>query len=169
MHSFQTVGCSCRPHCLIVKTNFIVYCIWWWFCRFEKLCLRCSAVWSAERFYSVVLILTLHGTTRNTASHVTLLEVGCVKMSFVYCPFPTDVIHTVGPVARGHVGPTETNDLTSCYQNSLRLMKEHGLSTVVSTVRHRSHTHLRRIFFFLCSVQLERKKLYASVFLFDSE
>ncbi|KAM7385798.1 hypothetical protein PAMP_001854 [Pampus punctatissimus] len=45
----------------------------------------------------------------------------------VPCP---NVIHTVGPVARGHVGPTETNDLTSCYQNSLRLMKEHGLSTV---------------------------------------
>ncbi|XP_060942903.1 ADP-ribose glycohydrolase MACROD2 isoform X2 [Limanda limanda] len=40
------------------------------------------------------------------------------------------VIHTVGPVARGHVGPTETNDLTSCYQNSLGLMKEHGLRTV---------------------------------------
>ncbi|XP_061914463.1 ADP-ribose glycohydrolase MACROD2 isoform X1 [Entelurus aequoreus] len=40
------------------------------------------------------------------------------------------VIHTVGPVARGHVGPTETNDLTSCYQNSLRLVKEYGLSTV---------------------------------------
>ncbi|KAI3362644.1 hypothetical protein L3Q82_001722 [Scortum barcoo] len=43
-----------------------------------------------------------------------------------------DVIHTVGPVARGHVSPIETNDLTSCYQNSLRLMKEHGLSTVFS-------------------------------------
>ncbi|XP_029376593.1 ADP-ribose glycohydrolase MACROD2 isoform X2 [Echeneis naucrates] len=40
------------------------------------------------------------------------------------------VIHTVGPVARGHVGPTETNDLTSCYQNSLSLMKENGLRTV---------------------------------------
>ncbi|XP_068597683.1 ADP-ribose glycohydrolase MACROD2 [Brachionichthys hirsutus] len=40
------------------------------------------------------------------------------------------VIHTVGPVARGHVGLTETNDLTSCYQNSLRLTMEHGLSTV---------------------------------------
>ncbi|GLD68565.1 O-acetyl-ADP-ribose deacetylase MACROD2 isoform X1, partial [Lates japonicus] len=51
-------------------------------------------------------------------------------MSFVCCPLPTDVIHTVGPVARGHVGPIETNDLTSCYQNSLRLMKEYGLSTV---------------------------------------
>nr|XP_043901714.1 ADP-ribose glycohydrolase MACROD2-like isoform X1 [Solea senegalensis] len=42
----------------------------------------------------------------------------------------TNVIHTVGPVARGHVGPAETNDLTSCYQNSLRLVKEHCLSTV---------------------------------------
>lgn len=58
---------------------------------------------------------------------------GCAKLSFLCRPCPTDVIHTVGPVARVHVGPTETNDLTSCYQNSLRLMKEHGLSTVVST------------------------------------
>lgn len=49
----------------------------------------------------------------------------------------TDVVHTVGPMARSHVGPTETNDLTSCYQNSLRLMKEHGLRTVVSS----SHEH----------------------------
>uniref|UniRef100_A0A3Q3IWW5 Macro domain-containing protein n=1 Tax=Monopterus albus TaxID=43700 RepID=A0A3Q3IWW5_MONAL len=40
------------------------------------------------------------------------------------------VIHTVGPVARGHAGPTEISDLTSCYQNCLRLMKEHRLSTV---------------------------------------
>ncbi|KAK2824114.1 hypothetical protein Q5P01_021289 [Channa striata] len=40
------------------------------------------------------------------------------------------VIHTVGPVARGHVGPTEKNDLTSCYQNSLRLLTENNLSTV---------------------------------------
>ncbi|KAI4812870.1 hypothetical protein KUCAC02_024233, partial [Chaenocephalus aceratus] len=54
----------------------------------------------------------------------------------IYVPFvrrlhrDNDVIHTVGPVARGHVGPTESNDLTSCYQNSLRLMKENDLSTV---------------------------------------
>uniref|UniRef100_A0A672JHN4 Mono-ADP ribosylhydrolase 2 n=1 Tax=Salarias fasciatus TaxID=181472 RepID=A0A672JHN4_SALFA len=40
------------------------------------------------------------------------------------------VIHTVGPVARGHVGPTENSDLTSCYQNSLWLMKENDLKTV---------------------------------------
>lgn len=135
MHSFQAVGCYCRPLCLIVETNFIVFCIWWWFCRFWKLCLNCSAAWeTAESFYSTVLILRLHCTTRNTANHVTLPEVGLAEINLVFCPFPTDVIHTVGPVARGHVGRTETNDLTSCYQNSLRLMKEHGLSTVVSTV-----------------------------------
>lgn len=44
----------------------------------------------------------------------------------------TDVIHTVGPVARGHVGATETNDLTSCYQKSLQLLQDNGLSSVVS-------------------------------------
>lgn len=117
--------CEDKLYCIVFSNNFG------------------SAVWSAERFCSAVLILTLHVPIRNTASNVTLLEVDCVKMSFVRCPLPTDVIHTVGPVARGHVGPTETNDLTSCYQNSLRLMKEHGLSTVVSTVRLHSCTHLR--------------------------
>lgn len=65
---------------------------------------------------------------------------GWAKMSSVCRPFPTDVIHTVGPVARNHVGPAENNDLTSCYQNSLRLMKEHGLSTVVSTLHDQAHT-----------------------------
>ncbi|XP_038162666.1 ADP-ribose glycohydrolase MACROD2 [Cyprinodon tularosa] len=40
------------------------------------------------------------------------------------------VIHTVGPVARGHVSQKERDDLTSCYKNSLDLMKEHNLSSV---------------------------------------
>ncbi|XP_051283501.1 ADP-ribose glycohydrolase MACROD2 isoform X4 [Dicentrarchus labrax] len=57
-------------------------------------------------------------------------ETGKAKITCGYDLPARYVIHTVGPVARGHVGPTETNDLTSCYQNSLRLMKEHGLSTV---------------------------------------
>uniref|UniRef100_A0A3Q3VK46 Macro domain-containing protein n=1 Tax=Mola mola TaxID=94237 RepID=A0A3Q3VK46_MOLML len=68
------------------------------------------------------------------------------------------VIHTVGPVARSHVGPTETNDLTSCYQNSLRLMKEHGLSTVVSTVHCHSHPHLRKTLSLLCAFVHTHKK-----------
>ncbi|XP_069546240.1 ADP-ribose glycohydrolase MACROD2 isoform X3 [Brachyistius frenatus] len=57
-------------------------------------------------------------------------ETGKAKITCGYDLPARYVIHTVGPVARGHVGPTETNDLTSCYQNSLRLMKEHGLTTV---------------------------------------
>lgn len=57
-------------------------------------------------------------------------ETGKAKITCGYDLPAKYVIHTVGPVARGHVGPTETNDLTSCYQNSLRLMKEHDLSTV---------------------------------------
>ncbi|XP_054874409.1 ADP-ribose glycohydrolase MACROD2 isoform X1 [Amphiprion ocellaris] len=57
-------------------------------------------------------------------------ETGKAKITSGYDLPARYVIHTVGPVARGHVGPTETNDLTSCYQNSLRLMKENGLSTV---------------------------------------
>ncbi|XP_075933197.1 ADP-ribose glycohydrolase MACROD2 isoform X1 [Anarhichas minor] len=57
-------------------------------------------------------------------------ETGKAKITCGYDVPAKYVIHTVGPVARGHVGPTETNDLTSCYQNSLRLMKEHDLSTV---------------------------------------
>ncbi|XP_036978748.1 ADP-ribose glycohydrolase MACROD2 isoform X3 [Acanthopagrus latus] len=57
-------------------------------------------------------------------------ETGKAKITCGYDLPARYVIHTVGPVARGHVGPTETNDLTSCYQNSLRLMKEHGLNTV---------------------------------------
>ncbi|XP_051935600.1 ADP-ribose glycohydrolase MACROD2 isoform X2 [Hippocampus zosterae] len=57
-------------------------------------------------------------------------ETGKAKITCGYDLPARFVIHTVGPVARGHVGPTETNDLTSCYQNSLRLVKEYGLSTV---------------------------------------
>ncbi|XP_078128755.1 ADP-ribose glycohydrolase MACROD2 isoform X1 [Sander vitreus] len=57
-------------------------------------------------------------------------ETGKAKITCGYDLPAKYVIHTVGPVARGHVGSTETNDLTSCYQNSLRLMEEHDLSTV---------------------------------------
>lgn len=73
-----------------------------------------------------------------------MLHISFAEIYYLCRPLLTDVIHTVGPVAKGHVSPTETNDLTSCYQNSLRLMKEHELSTVVSTVRQHAYTHLRR-------------------------
>ncbi|XP_015218355.2 ADP-ribose glycohydrolase MACROD2 isoform X1 [Lepisosteus oculatus] len=40
------------------------------------------------------------------------------------------VIHTVGPVARGHVGKTQRELLANCYENSLMLLKENGLRSV---------------------------------------
>ncbi|XP_028323799.1 ADP-ribose glycohydrolase MACROD2 [Gouania willdenowi] len=57
-------------------------------------------------------------------------ETGKAKITCGYDLPARYVIHTVGPVARGSVSSTETNDLTSCYQNSLRLMEENDLSTV---------------------------------------
>ncbi|KAK1905994.1 ADP-ribose glycohydrolase MACROD2, partial [Dissostichus eleginoides] len=61
-----------------------------------------------------------------------------------------NVIHTVGPVARGHVGPTESNDLTSCYQNSLRLMKENDLSTVLAAANPSHTSPASRLFWTVC-------------------
>ncbi|XP_048125544.1 ADP-ribose glycohydrolase MACROD2 isoform X3 [Alosa alosa] len=40
------------------------------------------------------------------------------------------VIHTVGPIARGHVGSSQRDDLEACYKSSLQLVKENGLHSV---------------------------------------
>ncbi|KAL7877017.1 hypothetical protein SRHO_G00036600, partial [Serrasalmus rhombeus] len=40
------------------------------------------------------------------------------------------VIHTVGPIARGSVGPSQSDDLKSCYENSLKLVKANNLRSV---------------------------------------
>ncbi|XP_067242682.1 ADP-ribose glycohydrolase MACROD2 isoform X2 [Chanodichthys erythropterus] len=40
------------------------------------------------------------------------------------------VIHTVGPIARGNVGQSQKDDLASCYNNSLQLMKDNNLRSV---------------------------------------
>ncbi|KAM4598843.1 ADP-ribose glycohydrolase MACROD2 [Fundulus diaphanus] len=57
-------------------------------------------------------------------------ETGKAKITCGYDLPARYVIHTVGPVARGHVGDKEIKDLTSCYKNSLDLVKEHDLRTV---------------------------------------
>lgn len=44
----------------------------------------------------------------------------------------SDVIHTVGPIARGNVGQSQRDDLESCYKYSLKLMKDNNLRSVVS-------------------------------------
>ncbi|XP_033873204.2 ADP-ribose glycohydrolase MACROD2-like isoform X2 [Acipenser ruthenus] len=40
------------------------------------------------------------------------------------------IIHTVGPIARGHVGKTQNELLANCYENSLKLLLENGLRSV---------------------------------------
>uniref|UniRef100_A0A1A8DE69 Retinitis pigmentosa GTPase regulator b n=1 Tax=Nothobranchius kadleci TaxID=1051664 RepID=A0A1A8DE69_NOTKA len=57
-------------------------------------------------------------------------ETGQAKITCGYDLPARYVIHTVGPVARGHVGPTEETDLASCYQTSLNLVKENKLRSV---------------------------------------
>ncbi|XP_059421951.1 ADP-ribose glycohydrolase MACROD2 isoform X3 [Carassius carassius] len=41
-----------------------------------------------------------------------------------------DVIHTVGPIARGILGQSQKDDLESCYEYSLKLMKDNNLRSV---------------------------------------
>lgn len=46
---------------------------------------------------------------------------------------PTDVIHTVGPIAQGRVGEVEKEALRSCYRNSLNAATQHAARSVVRT------------------------------------
>lgn len=46
-------------------------------------------------------------------------------------PPPTDVIHTVGPIAHGDPSTTQATELRSCYLNSLDLLLEHRLRSAV--------------------------------------
>uniref|UniRef100_A0A8C9RCL0 Mono-ADP ribosylhydrolase 2 n=1 Tax=Scleropages formosus TaxID=113540 RepID=A0A8C9RCL0_SCLFO len=57
-------------------------------------------------------------------------ETGRAKITCGYDLPAKYVIHTVGPVARGHVGKAQKELLSQCYQNSLALVKEHGLRSV---------------------------------------
>ncbi|XP_075781755.1 ADP-ribose glycohydrolase MACROD2 isoform X2 [Pelodiscus sinensis] len=40
------------------------------------------------------------------------------------------VIHTVGPIARGHISDTHKEDLASCYKSSLKLAKENNIRSI---------------------------------------
>lgn len=48
--------------------------------------------------------------------------------------FTADVIHTVGPIARGHLTDTHKENLASCYKSSLKLAKEYNIRSIVSIV-----------------------------------
>lgn len=40
------------------------------------------------------------------------------------------VIHTVGPIARGHINGSHKDDLANCYKSSLKLVKENNVRSV---------------------------------------
>uniref|UniRef100_A0A803VBP1 Mono-ADP ribosylhydrolase 2 n=1 Tax=Ficedula albicollis TaxID=59894 RepID=A0A803VBP1_FICAL len=44
--------------------------------------------------------------------------------------FTADVIHTVGPIARGHLTDTHKENLASCYKSSLKLAKENNIRSI---------------------------------------
>ncbi|XP_028928425.1 ADP-ribose glycohydrolase MACROD2 isoform X3 [Ornithorhynchus anatinus] len=57
-------------------------------------------------------------------------ETGQAKITCGYDLPAKYVIHTVGPIARGHIGDTQREDLASCYKSSLKLVQENNIRSV---------------------------------------
>lgn len=74
----------------------------------------------------------------STVARIYIMNYTHRGLSFWHCKplcfyLLSDVIHTVGPIARGNVGQSQRDDLESCYKYSLKLMKDNNLRSVVST------------------------------------
>ncbi|KAM4831390.1 ADP-ribose glycohydrolase MACROD2 isoform 7-T7 [Urocitellus parryii] len=57
-------------------------------------------------------------------------ETGHAKITCGYDLPAKYVIHTVGPIARGHINGSHKEDLANCYKSSLKLVKENNLRSV---------------------------------------
>ncbi|XP_022349919.1 O-acetyl-ADP-ribose deacetylase MACROD2 [Enhydra lutris kenyoni] len=57
-------------------------------------------------------------------------ETGHAKITCGYDLPAKYVIHTVGPIARGHINGSHKEDLANCYKSSLKLMKENNIRSV---------------------------------------
>lgn len=57
-------------------------------------------------------------------------ETGQAKITCGYDLPAKYVIHTVGPIARGHISDTHKEDLASCYKSSLKLAKENNIRSI---------------------------------------
>ncbi|XP_023575900.1 O-acetyl-ADP-ribose deacetylase MACROD2 [Octodon degus] len=57
-------------------------------------------------------------------------ETGHAKITCGYDLPAKHVIHTVGPIARGHINGSHKEDLANCYKSSLKLAKENNLRSV---------------------------------------
>lgn len=57
-------------------------------------------------------------------------ETGQAKITCGYDLPAKYVIHTVGPIARGHISDTHKEDLANCYKSSLKLAKENLIRSI---------------------------------------
>ncbi|XP_010842456.1 PREDICTED: O-acetyl-ADP-ribose deacetylase MACROD2 [Bison bison bison] len=57
-------------------------------------------------------------------------ETGHAKITCGYDLPAKYVIHTVGPIARGHLNGSHKEDLAKCYRSSLKLVKENNIRSV---------------------------------------
>ncbi|XP_053793037.1 ADP-ribose glycohydrolase MACROD2 isoform X1 [Vidua chalybeata] len=57
-------------------------------------------------------------------------ETGQAKITCGYDLPAKYVIHTVGPIARGHLTDTHKENLASCYKSSLKLAKENNIKSI---------------------------------------
>ncbi|XP_038250253.1 ADP-ribose glycohydrolase MACROD2 isoform X2 [Dermochelys coriacea] len=57
-------------------------------------------------------------------------ETGQAKITCGYDLPAKYVIHTVGPIARGHISDSHKEDLASCYKSSLKLAKEKKIRSI---------------------------------------
>ncbi|XP_048204731.1 ADP-ribose glycohydrolase MACROD2 isoform X2 [Perognathus longimembris pacificus] len=57
-------------------------------------------------------------------------ETGHAKITCGYDLPAKYVIHTVGPIARGHINGSHKDDLANCYKSSLKLVKENNIRSV---------------------------------------
>ncbi|XP_069908208.1 ADP-ribose glycohydrolase MACROD2 isoform X5 [Oryctolagus cuniculus] len=57
-------------------------------------------------------------------------ETGQAKITCGYDLPAKYVIHTVGPIARGHINGSHKEDLANCYKSSLKLVKENNIRSV---------------------------------------
>ncbi|XP_027696107.1 ADP-ribose glycohydrolase MACROD2 isoform X2 [Vombatus ursinus] len=57
-------------------------------------------------------------------------ETGQAKITCGYDLPAKYVIHTVGPIARGHINDSHKEDLANCYKSSLKLAKENNIRSI---------------------------------------
>lgn len=92
-------------------------------------------------FSSELLILLLPFSSSSALSAVSAFTFAkshvrlCDIYVFGALLFFADVIHTVGPMARGHISDTHKEDLANCYKSSLKLAKENLIRSIVSTLQ----------------------------------